>query len=79
MSGLPGAEGGFETPLGWYGVQWSVSGKTFKLSIEVPTGTSGTVTLPFAGKTTADGKSVIVSSQASIELAGGRHDIVVLL
>jgi len=76
-SGLPVAQGGFETPLGWYGVQWSLKGNTFMLSMDVPVGTSGTVRLPLAGKVTIDGKSTTVGSGAEIPLAGGNHSIVV--
>ena len=50
LSGLEAAEGGFETSLGWFGVKWSLSevngGTAFTLSFEVPSGTSGTITLP---------------------------------
>ncbi|EKM52842.1 glycoside hydrolase family 78 protein [Phanerochaete carnosa HHB-10118-sp] len=76
-SGLSAAQGGFETPLGWYGVQWSLEGKTFKLSVDVPAETSGTVRLPLAGTVTVDGKSTSVGGGAEISLAGGNHSIVV--
>ena len=75
-SGLSAAQGGFETPLGWYGVQWSLAGKTLELDINVPAGTSGIVRLPFAGKVTMGGKSTTVASGAGISLAGGNHSIV---
>ena len=26
QGGLPGAQGGFSTPLGWFGVQWALAG-----------------------------------------------------
>ena len=78
-SGLSSAEGGFETPLGWYGVKWSLTHKTFDLSIDVPLGTSGTVVLPIAGRATIDGRSTIVGSDASVDVAGGKHGISVQL
>jgi hypothetical protein len=78
-SGLSAAEGGFETTLGWYGVQWSLSNKTFQLSIDVPAGTDGTVTLPYTGSVTIDGKSTGKSDNTSISVAGGKHEIVVQL
>ncbi|KAG5637071.1 hypothetical protein H0H81_005838 [Sphagnurus paluster] len=42
--GLPSAEGGFETPLGWYGVAWSL-----------PNGVSGTLTVKVTTPTTSSG------------------------
>lgn len=78
-SGLPSAEGGFATPLGWYGVKWSLTHKTFDLTIDVPLGTSGTVVLPIAGRATIDGRSTTVASDASVDLAGGKHSISVQL
>ena len=76
-SGLPSAEGGFQTPLGWYGVKWSVNKSTFNISVDVPVGTSGTVTLPVAGEVTVNGKSTTVGRDASVDLAGGTYSIVV--
>ena len=77
LSGLSSAEGGFQTPLGWYGVKWSVSHSSFTLTLDVPAGTSGTVSLPFAGRATINGKSTTVGSDASVDLAGGKYSIVV--
>ena len=46
-SGLSAAEGGFTTPLGWFGAKWSKTSKgKFSLEIDVPEGTKGTVELP---------------------------------
>ena len=49
--GLPRAEGGFSTPLGWFGVKWELeegSDGTEKLVVEVesPPGTQGTFFVP---------------------------------
>ncbi|KIP05689.1 glycoside hydrolase family 78 protein [Phlebiopsis gigantea 11061_1 CR5-6] len=77
LAGLPSAEGGFQTPLGWYGSKWAVSHSTFTLTLDVPAGTSGTVRLPFAGRATINGKSTTVGSDATVDLAGGKYSIVV--
>lgn len=76
-SGLSSAEGGFTTPLGWYGAQWTLSKKTFTISVEAPAGTTGTVRLPFAGKTTVNGKAATVAAGEVIVLRGGKHKITV--
>ncbi|KAF7321961.1 Six-hairpin glycosidase [Mycena kentingensis (nom. inval.)] len=82
-AGLPGAQGGFETPLGKYEATWSVTsistGKRFELSLDTPTGTKGFFVLPqefTAGTVTLDGKRVVVPSTGLV-LSGGMHDIVV--
>lgn len=76
--GLPGAEGGFETPLGWFGVNWTLQSNPtkFEITIDTPTGTSGVFTFPkeldVSKGYTLDG--VKVSSAAKeISLTGGRH------
>lgn len=80
-AGLSSAEGGFETSLGWYGVQWAIqksaSGSLFSISIETPEGTSGTVRFPFqAAISTLDGKAVGSSGKGdTISLTGGKHTI----
>lgn len=74
LSGLPSAEGGFETPLGWYGVQWTSTADAFNLTVETPTGTSGIVTLPVSGTTSVDGNLVQVDGE-SLPLSGGNHTI----
>lgn len=83
LSGLGAAEGGFETPLGWYGVQWNVtstddqSGETFTLAYDVPEGTTGVLTLPVMGNTTVDGQAVSVKNDGVLEGEGGAHVVVV--
>ncbi|PPQ92306.1 LOW QUALITY PROTEIN: hypothetical protein CVT25_008597 [Psilocybe cyanescens] len=89
--GLPAAEGGFDTNLGWFGVKWTALSSTsatesgggdssverFSLSVDTPEGMSGVVTLPDA----VDSKSymvdgVRVGARASrITLTGGRDTI----
>ncbi|OCB86064.1 Six-hairpin glycosidase [Sanghuangporus baumii] len=81
-SGLSAAQGGFETPLGWFGASWELSGrKNTQFVVETPKGTSGTVTLPaglgksvrvngnpLKSKSTKNGKTTFVVS-------GGKHTI----
>ena len=80
LSGLSKAEGGFTTPLGWFGVKWSASSRgRFTLSIDVPEGTEGTVNLPKEAKGTVvvDGKVVRVRPGETLVLEGGSHRITV--
>ncbi|KII85113.1 glycoside hydrolase family 78 protein [Plicaturopsis crispa FD-325 SS-3] len=79
LSGLSAAEGGFETPLGWYGAHWQLSDSTFSLRVETPSETTGAVRLPLFGKkVTVDGQTV-QSGNATLDLvvAGGNHTVVV--
>ncbi|KAI5888942.1 Six-hairpin glycosidase [Schizophyllum commune H4-8] len=74
-AGLPAAEGGFETPLGWFGVSWSNddAGGRFHLNVTAPEGTTGVVVLPFTGVVSVDGMEV--GSESSLTLNGGTHSI----
>ncbi|KAL1743780.1 glycoside hydrolase family 78 protein [Schizophyllum fasciatum] len=76
-AGLPAAEGGFETPLGWFGVSWSNNegGDRFDLNVTAPEGTQGVVVLPFSGEVTVDGDAV--ENEGSIAIEGGTHSVVV--
>jgi hypothetical protein len=74
LSGLPSAEGGLETRLGSFGVQWKVVGQTLTLTLQTPAGTSGVVTLPGTGPLTVD-THVLSTSSGSVELKGGNHTI----
>ncbi|EIW56808.1 Six-hairpin glycosidase [Trametes versicolor FP-101664 SS1] len=56
-SGLSAVEGGFTTPLGWFGVKWALKDRSFALNIDVPEGTTGAVKLAFAGKVLVNGKA----------------------
>ncbi|KAA1466954.1 glycoside hydrolase family 78 protein [Dentipellis sp. KUC8613] len=75
LSGLSAAEGGFETPLGWFGARWNASSSAFVLSIDVPKGTKGVVRLPKAGHTTVDGRRATVGGDLTLSLAGGKHSV----
>ncbi|KAK0226112.1 glycoside hydrolase family 78 protein [Armillaria fumosa] len=81
LSGLQSAEGGFETSLGWFGVQWNVSStNTFTLVIEAPLGTVGIVRLPSSTDFTVDGERVSSASMSdgrpSFRLSGGIHTLI---
>ncbi|KAK7032676.1 glycoside hydrolase family 78 protein [Favolaschia claudopus] len=74
LSGLPSAEGGLSTGLGFFGVKWKVTGRTLSLSLETPAGTEGVVTLPGTGPLTVDNR-VQPTSSNSVTLKGGKHTI----
>jgi hypothetical protein len=74
LSGLPSAEGGLETGLGFFGVKWTVSRQTLTLTLQTPAGTAGVVTLPGTGPMTVD-KRTLPTSTNSVELKGGNHTI----
>ena len=79
-AGLAAAEGGFETPLGWFGVRWALaktagSRRVFILELQSPRGTTGTVLLPFGGQATVDGKVAAVPSDQLLQIDGGTHVI----
>ncbi|KAK6987718.1 Six-hairpin glycosidase [Favolaschia claudopus] len=91
IAGLPAAEGGFETGLGWFGVKWSVSASTtgkittttFTVDVDVPGGTKGVFVVPeelrgAAGgvRVMVDGKRMAVGEDGSVELVGGKHNVV---
>lgn len=80
LSGLSAAEGGFETPLGWYGAKWELSGTKGGLRVELdtPLGTMGSLALPAAGKVSLDGQDVHGGVERSLRLDGGIHTIVVV-
>ncbi|KAH9837900.1 Six-hairpin glycosidase [Rhodofomes roseus] len=78
-SGLPCAEGGFETPLGWFGVNWTSKDGWFNITIETPERTSGSLRLPYPGSTTINGAEAYVDSSEVLQLAGGSHTVVVQL
>lgn len=77
-TGLPEAEGGFETPLGWFGVKWSVSNadggsQEVELQIDTPEGTSGTVTAPPGTVVFSPEKQKRASTE--MVLPGGKHTL----
>ncbi|EJD04901.1 Six-hairpin glycosidase [Fomitiporia mediterranea MF3/22] len=71
-SDLSSAEGGFETPLGWFGASWKLSGKIFQINVNTPKGTMGTTIK-------VDGEVMRVSKEngsMSITVSGGEHSII---
>ncbi|TBU38763.1 Six-hairpin glycosidase [Dichomitus squalens] len=77
LSGLTAAQGGFTTPLGWFGAKWSAGKRSFTLHVDVPEGTTGIVKVPVAGKVTVNGNLAQSSSDGTLELAGGKHIVFV--
>ena len=79
LSGLTAAQGGFETGLGWFGANWTLTDNTtFTLVIDTPEGTNGTVTLPGTGKVSVDGAAANVTG-TKLGITGGSHVIVLTL
>ncbi|SJL14854.1 related to alpha-L-rhamnosidase A [Armillaria ostoyae] len=76
--GLPGAEGGFETLLGWFGVKWVLQANQFFMEINTPEGTDGLVKLPRVGSVVVDEVAVDVGANGEIMLNGGKHTLVIL-
>ena len=74
---LPAAQGGFSTPLGWFGVDWTSSADSFNVSISTPEGTSGIVSLPMNGTITVDGAMVAEDGSSPLSVTGGNHTITV--
>lgn len=80
--GLPGAEGGFETPLGWFGVKWTLASGALgplTLTITTPTASSGVFRVPkgMSGNLTVDGAAKgKVTEGSEIALQGGTRSIV---
>ncbi|KAF7372711.1 Six-hairpin glycosidase [Mycena sanguinolenta] len=87
IAGLPHAEGGFETPLGWFGASWTASTQgsttTFNANVDVPTGTSGVFVVPRelqgSGRlsVSVDGRKTAMADDGSVSLAGGTHTVLV--
>ncbi|KAF8198162.1 glycoside hydrolase family 78 protein [Mycena galopus ATCC 62051] len=82
LSGLPSAEGGLSTALGFFGVKWTVVGQTLTLILQVPVGTEGVVTLPGTGPLTVDNPTldtsaeyILSTSTNSVGLKGGNYTI----
>ncbi|KAL1659383.1 glycoside hydrolase family 78 protein [Schizophyllum commune] len=75
--GLPAAEGGSETPLGWFGVSWTndEDAGRFELNVTSPEGTVGTVILPVDGEVTVDGEAV--DEEGGIQVQGGAMHTVI--
>ena len=75
--GLPAAEGGFKTPLGWFGVSWTndEDAGRFELNVTSPEGTVGTVIPPVDGEVTVDGEAV--DEEGGIQVQGGAMHTVI--
>ncbi|KJA26502.1 glycoside hydrolase family 78 protein [Hypholoma sublateritium FD-334 SS-4] len=80
QGGLPGAQGGFSTPLGWFGVQWALAGTGgLRVEINTPTGTDGILRLPAGAvrgtEYVLDGRAGRFEAGAGVEIAleGGIH------
>ncbi|KAF7344680.1 Glycoside hydrolase family 78 protein [Mycena venus] len=89
LAGLPHAEGGFETALGWFGASWNVSTTgtttTFSVNVNVPGGTDGVFVVPnellgtMGGFTvTVDGTKAATAADNTVSVAGGMHTVVVV-
>ncbi|KZT65105.1 glycoside hydrolase family 78 protein [Daedalea quercina L-15889] len=76
-SGLPSAQGGYSTSLGWFGVDWTSAADGFNITISTPEGTGGTVKLPINGTVYVDGAVVDEDGSQPFELSGGNHTIAV--
>lgn len=74
-SGLPAAEGGFETPLGWFGVKWTSTSKSFTMTVSTPSGTQGFVTVPSDKSVKVDGRAVNLRGSNTLTVEGGTHVI----
>lgn len=86
---LTSAEGGFTTLLGKFQASWLLEGKGYKVSYNVPEGTTGELVLPSLAKgkwpsIQIDGKPVpgamnarIVGDGIVLSAGGGKHAIVV--
>ncbi|CAL1697713.1 unnamed protein product [Somion occarium] len=76
-SGLNAAQGGFETPLGWFGANWVLSdnGGMFSAKLDVPSGTTGLIRSPVNGTTLVDGKRAKKDLEGFVHLQGGKHII----
>jgi hypothetical protein len=90
ISGLSGARGGYETPLGWFGVVWSWvaansggDGKSgvFTLKVETPGGTAGVFSLPrelrVAGAVVSMDGAPMSVDEGELDVGGGNHTIMV--
>ncbi|KAL5523451.1 hypothetical protein ACEPAG_7624 [Sanghuangporus baumii] len=77
FSGLSAAEGGFTTPLGWFGASWEIKdGRDVRLTISTPLGTRGTVDIPGnIAESYVDGE-FITPSETKISVSGGNHTVV---
>ncbi|KAI5118176.1 hypothetical protein M0805_008417 [Coniferiporia weirii] len=80
LSGLRAAEGGFSTPLGWFGASWGAEDNgRVTISLSTPVGTRGTVVVPGNGTNIRLNEDVMeLGGSKMIKIEGGNHTIVVL-
>ena len=79
---------GFATALGQFTSKWVADGKVFQLHISTPAGTTGTVGIPFPGKSTkafmtSDLWNGPIRADSSGrfwvgDVAGGEHNFVIV-
>lgn len=76
LSGLSAAEGGFTTPLGWFGASWEINDRrNITLTISTPLGTRGTVELPSnITELYVDGERVVIDA-TNFPLPSGNHTV----
>ncbi|KAK7039312.1 glycoside hydrolase family 78 protein [Favolaschia claudopus] len=74
LSGLPSAEGGLTTGLGFFSVKWTSESGTLTLTVDTPEGTKGVVRVPGHGSITVD-DAVQDTQGDEVELSGGKHTI----
>ncbi|KAK0488383.1 hypothetical protein EDD18DRAFT_595036 [Armillaria luteobubalina] len=74
---LPGAEGGFEISLGWFGMRWGWRNNQVFMEINTPEGTNGLVKLPRAGSIVVDEVAVDIDANRNIMLNGGKHIVII--
>lgn len=72
-SGLPGAEGGFETSLGWFGAKWHIDDEgSFVAEVTVPEGVTGTVNVEWVK---AERTTVVVNGEVVVATSGERSGL----
>ena len=76
-AGLPSAEGGYETPLGWFGVKWASTESGWNATISTPEGTIGSLRPPVNGTVVVDGETGEQSASGVVQLSGGEHTVYV--
>ena len=86
LSGLTAAEGGFETPLGWFGAKWRLTegrnGETLIVNLNTPSGTNGRVVVPTGAKgtvVTVDQRREEIGVDGSVVVRGGGHTITIAM
>jgi alpha-L-rhamnosidase len=68
VGSLTWAAGEAPTPYGAIAVKWGVSaGGAVSMNVTVPTGTSGTIAVPFGGTVTMNGKSVTTAASSTLD------------